>query len=424
MRVLDEDVEFRQRVREAVDVDDVGEAGWLFLDRPLGWEDRLGELVDESSREADGAEAVEQAARLGRELSRAVDERDEAFDRARAVAEERDRAIAERDDERARRTDAESRIVELDAALVVARQERTVAVRDLKGIEARAAARLDELRQAQEALASARREVDELTSTEFGSAAGDPSVEESGVEGDGREADLVRTETATTDAGRPEPLDRIALGGVVERAAQAATQLSVALADVAALVTPNPVQDADGEAPPVEAAPNSSAPSSRGGRADTMVRRQPTALPAGIFDDTPEAALHLLRTPGATLAVDGYNVSLAGWPTLALSAQRRRLVDTLGDLAARTRCHVVVVFDGADVGVGLPGESRPRGVQVRFTPPSVEADDELLALVDALPPTRPMVVASSDRRVVDGVRRRGANTISSPQLLAVLGVNI
>ena len=141
----------------------------------------------------------------------------------------------------------------------------------------------------------------------------------------------------------------------------------------------------------------------------------------GVFDDTSEAALHLLRTPGTTLAVDGYNVSLAGWPTLALSAQRRRLVDALDALAARTRCAVVVVFDGADVGAGLPGESRPRGVQVRFTPPDVEADDELLALVDALPPTRPMVVASSDRRVVDGTRRRGANVISSAQLLSVLG---
>ncbi len=143
-------------------------------------------------------------------------------------------------------------------------------------------------------------------------------------------------------------------------------------------------------------------------------------VPVGVFDDTPEAALHLLRHPGTTLAVDGYNVSLAGWPTLALSAQRRRLVDALGSLAARTGCGVVVVFDGADVGSGLPGESRPRGVQVRFTAPGVEADDELLALLDALPADRPVTVASSDRRVVDGSRRRGASVISSPQLLAVL----
>jgi predicted RNA-binding protein with PIN domain len=139
-----------------------------------------------------------------------------------------------------------------------------------------------------------------------------------------------------------------------------------------------------------------------------------------VFDDSPDAALFLLRQPGMTLVVDGYNVSLAGWPTLALPVQRRRMVDALDVLAARTGCTVVVVFDGADVGSGLPGESRPRGVQVRFTPPTVEADDEILALLEALPPERAVTVASSDRRVADGARRRGASVVSAPQLLDVL----
>jgi len=417
LRVLDEDEEFRNRVRDAVDVDDVGEAGWLFLDRPPGWQERLEGLVDDAAREVDGAEAVEQAARLGRELSRAVDERDEAFDRARAAAEERDRVVVERDDERSRRTDAEARVADLEGSLDSARRERADAVRDLKGLEARAAARLEELRQAQDALAAARRQVDELASGE---------------------ADL--TEEADAEVG-PEPvapelptspaadlsLDRAALARAVEQAAEAATLLSAALAAAAAALAdgsgassgPVLVVD-DGDDP---SAPTDPVVDVRAGD-DRRARRQPTPLPIGVFDDSPEAALHLLRTPGATLSVDGYNVSLAGWPTLALSAQRNRLVDALGSLAARTRCTVVVVFDGADVGAGLPGESRPRGVQVRFTPPDVEADDELLALIDALPPTRPVIVASSDRRVADGARRRGANSISSQQLLAVLGVEV
>ena len=174
--------------------------------------------------------------------------------------------------------------------------------------------------------------------------------------------------------------------------------------------------------PAVEPEPpaGAAAPEPAPGAASARPRREPVAIPVGVFDDTPEAALHLLRHPGTTLAVDGYNVSLAGWPTLALSAQRRRLIDALEALAARTGCGVVVVFDGADVGAGLPGESRPRGVQVRFTAPGVEADDELLALLDALPVDRPVTVASSDRRVADGARRRGATVISGPQLLAVL----
>jgi hypothetical protein len=59
-------------------------------------------------------------------------------------------------------------------------------------------------------------------------------------------------------------------------------------------------------------------------------------------------------------------------------------------------------------------------VQVRFTPPTVEADDEILALLGALPPERAVTVASSDRRVADGARRRGASVVSAPQLLDVL----
>jgi rRNA-processing protein FCF1 len=60
-------------------------------------------------------------------------------------------------------------------------------------------------------------------------------------------------------------------------------------------------------------------------------------------------------------------------------------------------------------------------VQVTFSPEGVTADDVLLDLVDAHPLAEPVVVASSDREVRDGARARGANTISSPQLLAVLG---
>jgi predicted RNA-binding protein with PIN domain len=120
------------------------------------------------------------------------------------------------------------------------------------------------------------------------------------------------------------------------------------------------------------------------------------------------------------LLVDGYNLSLAGWPALSLAEQRRRLLDALGTLSARTGCEPLVVFDGADVGVGLPGESRARGVQVRFTTPGVEADDDLLALVERYPVARPVVVASSDQRVIDGARSRGAATLRADQLLGLL----
>jgi predicted RNA-binding protein with PIN domain len=416
-RVLDEDDEFRERVRDAVERDDVGEAGWLMLDRPEGWEERLDELRGEAVREADQAGSAEEAARLGRELARAIEERDEAMAAARQARGEQDRAARALDDARAGREAAEQRAVALDEELAELRRQRAEAVRDLKAQEVRANARLEELKMAQADLAAARREVTELedalsgdVDTDAARRAAERVPDDSGSPADGQQP--VGAEPAPT-------LDRDALAALVARAAEAAALLSSSLAEAAELVRPvdDSASQGGAEAPAeVVTGPAPERPPAR----PRPARREPVSIPVGVFDDTPEAALHLLRHSGTTLAVDGYNVSLAGWPTLALSAQRRRLVDALEALAARTGCGVVVVFDGADVGSGLPGESRPRGVQVRFTAPGVEADDELLALLDALPVDRPVTVASSDRRVVDGSRRRGASVISGLQLLAVL----
>ncbi len=418
-RVLDDDEGFRQRVRDAVGPEDVGEAGWLLLDRPDGWQERLAELLDGAVRQADEVGAAEQVGRLSRELARVTEERDDAVAVARKELDDGARSRKELDEERTARQALEGELDALREQLAQARQERADAVRDLKALEARAAARLDELKRAHADLAAARREVEALQGGDDASDTALPLPD-------------TQVPTAAPGGGGPSDgagvsasdVDRAVLARLVGRAAQAAALLSSALAEAAELVEPpaaEPVPDLPTGEPGDPGDPGDAAARAATARAAApMARRQPVALPVGAFDDTPEAALHLLRHPGMTLAVDGYNVSLAGWPTLALSAQRRRLVDALEVLAARTGCAAVVVFDGADVGAGLPGESRPRGVQVRFTAPDVEADDELLALLDALPAERPVTLASSDRRVVDGARRRGANVVSATQLLAVL----
>ncbi len=143
-------------------------------------------------------------------------------------------------------------------------------------------------------------------------------------------------------------------------------------------------------------------------------------LPPGIYDDSVEAAEHLVRVAGVVVLVDGYNVSQLGWPELPINEQRQRLVDALAELSARSGAEVAVVFDGADTPyLGMvPGTARP--VRVVFSPPNVEADDVVIARVAELRPFRPVVVASSDRRVQAGSRLSGANVISSSQLLAVL----
>jgi predicted RNA-binding protein with PIN domain len=151
------------------------------------------------------------------------------------------------------------------------------------------------------------------------------------------------------------------------------------------------------------------------------VRRVPQALPGGMFDDTVEAAEHLLRAPGAVLVVDGYNVTMTGWPELGAADQRRRLVTALSDLAARTASHVELVFDGADIDpVPVPAPARQL-VRVRFSDPGVEADDVVIELAGCIPAATPVIVASSDNRVREGARRAGANLLHARQLLDVMG---
>ena len=144
-------------------------------------------------------------------------------------------------------------------------------------------------------------------------------------------------------------------------------------------------------------------------------------MPPAVFEDSATAAEHLLRIPGMVLLVDGYNVTLEAWPGTPIPEQRRRLVDALAGLAARTGAEIQVVFDGAEQvehrARGLPPRSP---VRVRFSPPEVDADDVLIDLCEVLPIGRPVTVATSDRRVQDEVRKRGGNVISTPQLLGVI----
>ncbi|MDQ3306202.1 MAG: hypothetical protein M3535_09535, partial [Actinomycetota bacterium] len=45
-RVLDDDDDLRRATSEATSEQAVGRASWLFLDRPVGWEDELDRLVE------------------------------------------------------------------------------------------------------------------------------------------------------------------------------------------------------------------------------------------------------------------------------------------------------------------------------------------------------------------------------------------
>jgi predicted RNA-binding protein with PIN domain len=150
---------------------------------------------------------------------------------------------------------------------------------------------------------------------------------------------------------------------------------------------------------------------------DAVPPLEPGAV--SIAADDPAAVDLLLTLPNAHLIVDGYNVTKSGYPGLTLEDQRSRLVSGLAALAARTGAEVTCVFDGAEVQVRVPAAALRR-VRVRFSPAGQTADELIRQLARAEPTGRPVTVVSSDKEVVDGVRRAGARTLTSRALLGRL----
>ncbi|MBW3601882.1 MAG: NYN domain-containing protein [Actinobacteria bacterium] len=382
-KVVDSDEAFRARVADIVTEHAVGRAAWLFLTRPEGWEDEVAAIAAASEAEA-------AAAREGRE-----------------------ERVATR-----RLKGAEEALRRTEQALEQAR--------------AHAAKAADELSRERHARRAAEQEAERL-GAEVAEAQGEAAalrVRLAAVEG---ELVNMRAAAASND-DEPSPVEQVVVPVVpsqaVDAAARAASAVQAAEAALAEVVSALGVaetaaadaqaDDDTDEAGDDEAVVGSAAPPRRRG---PRPRRRAATLPPAVFDDTPEAADHLVRLPGALLLVDGYNASLAYRPELPLAELRRRLVDAVDELVARTGVEAHIVFDGAEVeGGGHPMRTggRRRAARVRFSPPDVEADDVILGMVDETPPARPVVVASDDRRVQDGARHRGANVISTTQLLAAL----
>lgn len=146
-------------------------------------------------------------------------------------------------------------------------------------------------------------------------------------------------------------------------------------------------------------------------------RRLPD-LPDGVFDQTPEAHRHVLRSSANLVLVDGYNVARAAWSDLAPEVERTRIIGLLEELGARSRGRIVVVFDGASHEAS-PAASRR--LSVRYSATGQTADDLLVDLLASEPPSQPAVVVSSDRAVAADTRRHGALTLSSEEFLTALG---
>jgi predicted RNA-binding protein with PIN domain len=379
-RAVDDDDDFRARVLEAASEDELGEAPWLWLARPDGWEERLAELEEAVRREQE----TEQEAREERSARRRVVQLEAALRRAEArAAEQTARAQQAREEmtaERNRRREVERASAAVRDELARARVERDGALADRDDLRA----------------ALARAEADlaarpaEVSSPQGGSDRAAPVETAPAV--------IVDTDALARALGEATA----ALGNAAEAVAAAVSAVSVSAPE-----EPTSAEDAD-----VTARPGRE-------QAPAPARRHPARLPGGVFDDSLQAAEHLLRIPSVLLLVDGYNVSNAVWPGLPLPDQRTRLTDALGELQARTGAAVQIVFDGA-VGQGPWVAGGRPAVQVRFSPPDVEADDVLVEIIEGEPPGRTVVLATSDRELRDRARRLGANLLGARQLSAAM----
>jgi predicted RNA-binding protein with PIN domain len=384
-RVIDEDEEFRQRVAEQLSEQEVGEAGWLWLTRPDGWKGRLEELRKKQQEAEHAAHDAKVERESQRRLAGAEDRARRAEVALGARAREADEAKSALVEERALRRRLESDLAKVRPTMDELQSQRNAAVRRLKEVESELAQRTADLRHARHEIRMREAE-----------------LEQAMVDRDAALQAVASSQTTepTAAVAAPPELINVVMGAAVE-----AERLSASLAVAADLLAVQRPAATPAEPP----APEPSQPE----------RRTPVKLRPGTTDDSAEAAEQLLRTPGAVLLVDGYNISHAVWWDLPIAAQRDRLVSALAELHARTGVEVDVVFDGAEVERSAPISARP-AVRVRFSPPDIEADDVIIELVGALPVNRPVIVASSDRRVREGARRQGANLLGARQLTEAL----
>jgi predicted RNA-binding protein with PIN domain len=339
--------------------DPVDMAVIAYLLRPPGWEDMVaaaGETTSRAESEARAARESAAAERLREQLSAARAAARENRDRYR---QEIDRLKAENSGLRRRLNEARERAAAARDAEQLAESELSQAVERAEAARAAAEAEARRLR--------------------------------------GRLADAESALEAVRRAGREgRGLEVARLGLLLDTMAEAAVGLRRELA-----LPPTEVRPADA----VAAVEPAEAGAPEHGRARSA--------------DDPAHLGELLGLPKVHLVVDGYNVTKAAWGEMPLEAQRARLVQRLGALAARTGAEITCVFDGADVSVPPP-VATAKGVRVRFSPHGETADELIRRLVRAEPDGRPVVVVTSDREVASGVRRPGVRAVESVALIRLL----
>jgi predicted RNA-binding protein with PIN domain len=400
-QVLEDDADFRQQVAEAADGELLGRLAELWLLRPDGWQEELAGLLEKFERdrrrldaERDARLAQERISTLELELAKAHAELQVLRKSSREGA-----AAIEAERQATRRAEIGRR--ELSDSVDSLRRDTRSLSRESEELKARVDELTEQLNHSQGARTAVSNERDAAQAAE--------SRLEEELAHARSEVSALRVEIASTRRSTAEALTEVATAG-----RQLESSLREAVASLGLSFDPAPPAErqSPGDARTSDRPPPAASP---------RPKRVPVRLPPGVFDDEPDAAEHLVRVRGMTLAVDGYNVSISSWPGRDLPEQRWRLVHALAELVTRFELTVRLFFDGIEAGGRLqPPAVARRRLSVEFSPSTVEADDKIIAFVGALDATRPVTVATNDGRVRTEVARRGANLISVEQLLSVL----
>ena len=221
-------------------------------------------------------------------------------------------------------------------------------------------------------------------------------------------------------------VERAARATVVADARQLKSELAAARAHIRQLERSNEklTKAANAAAAAAHATPDASGKSRKAAASTETTHaprarhhRKPIAVPGGLPGNSEAVGEHMLRFPGVTVLVDGYNVAKLGWKSLSLEQQRTKCIDAAENIARRWGTAIHVVFDGSSV-VGAVSAKR-RLIRVSYSPEGVIADDVLRAEVAAIDLARPVVVVTNDQAVVKDVRAAGANVVSSDTFLAL-----
>lgn len=442
---LDQNEDFRALVAEGLDTDEPDRASWLFLTRPAGWIEDLTMLIDVAAEESEQASTEARLRESERHLATtrtALDDTRSELATAQARITELQSQIS---DLRSAITDAEGAVEELQLANRRLGEDRDRAVKNLKTTEELATARLDRIRELQTAAdtptegeaPTSRSATTTSRSTTAERPAEDPAASTSVVDpnavGDGdtggrrpRSVDQGNVDASIGD-GRTNGtrVDTVALAGSFREAINALQQLGDALGSAAtAIGLDYPMVDGGSSASSVESARGRESFSPGQGRSDERrspspaspqrSRRTPIRLRRGAVEGSADAIEQLLSTPGVIVLVDGYNVAMQAWPGLSKSAQRDSLIHMAADAASRHGTDIHLVFDGAGDGT-RPNVTTALPVRVHFSDSDTEADDVIIDMVATI--TGPVVVVTSDRRIIDAVRQMGANVTTSADMI-------